>query len=86
MNQVRISTDDHTTSKGFIDGNPVQVRVEVNENDTNYRKGRLVNVIVGNREAEAVIVSDPIVVSLDHDRKSKVLSLIVEQDRSIKQS
>ena len=80
MNHVKISQDDVTATRDFSEGNPVQVRIMVDHDDTNYQKGRLVKVHYNDREADAVIVSDPIVISRDLEKKSKVLSLVVEQD------
>ena len=85
MNHIKIAHDDHVTVQDFDKGSPVQVRVEA-EDESQYKKGRMIRVTYENQVAEAVIVSDPIVVSTDGEKKAKILSLIIERDMSFKES
>lgn len=80
MNPIKISNDDISTGEDFVKGNPIQVRVLVRfDNDAEYQKGKSVTVLYDNRQLEATIVSDPLVISEDPEKQSKILSLIVEQ-------
>lgn len=80
MNTITILSEDLITYKNFEEGNPVQIRVRVNENDDDYEKGAFVKVIYKNRESNAKIVSEPIVVTENQDQaNTKELSLIIEK-------
>lgn len=81
MNPIKISNDDISTGEDFAQGSPIQVRVLVRfDNDAEYQKGKSVTVLYNNKEIEATIVSDPLVISEDPEKQSKILSLIVEQN------
>ena len=86
MNHITIAADDRVTAKDFTKGSPVQVRVEITGDESQYKKGRMIRVTYESQETEAVIVSDPIVVSTDLERKTTTLSLIIERDMSFKES
>ena len=80
MNAITILSEDLITYKNFEEGSPVQIRVHVSDKDETYEKGTLVNVIYKNKESNAKVVSDPIVITENKDQENiKELSLVIEK-------
>lgn len=84
MGSITISPEDKTNVRDFDEGNSVQVRVVIADNERpQYEKGKTVNVQYGDREASARIVSDPIVIDDRKEKGKKTLSLIVEKAQAM---
>jgi hypothetical protein len=80
MNPITINSTD-TSVQDFKEGHPIQVRVNVKENEMKeYRKGATVKVICEDIEATGRIVSEPLELeSKEENTGKKTLSLIIEK-------
>lgn len=80
MKPISISESDKITFRDFNEGNSVQVRVSVPEGEMkSYSKGTAVKILHEGQEANARIVSEPLVVSGTTGPGERLLSLIVEK-------
>lgn len=80
MGSVNIDAEDSISVKEFEDGNSIQVRVLIsNEEKSEYEKGKKVKVIHDGGEMTGKIVSDPILIDRKRDDGKITLSLIVEK-------
>lgn len=80
MASVTIPNDDKNNLKDFDEGNSIQVRVSVSDDEkAQYEKGKTVKVEYDSKEASARIVSDPIVIDDKKEKGRKTLSLILEK-------
>ncbi len=80
MVSVKIPSEDKNNVKDFDEGNSVQVRVVVNDDEKKeYEKGSTVKVEYASKEASARIVSDPIVIEDKKEKGKRTLSLILEK-------
>jgi hypothetical protein len=80
MATINISSNEEFIFKDFRAGNSVQVRVKVPPSEQReYEKGKTVDVIHGNFQAKAKIVSDPLEVGSSLEGEARTLSLIVEK-------
>ncbi len=80
MKPISISESDKITFRDFNEGNSVQVRVSVPENEVKtYAKGTSVRITHEGQEASARIVSDPLIVSGTTGPGERLISLIVEK-------
>jgi hypothetical protein len=78
MKAINISSEDKITFRDFNEGNSVQVRVAVREDEVEtYTKGATVKVVHEGTETSARIVSDPLVVNGNPAPDEQLLSLIV---------
>lgn len=84
MGSITISPEDKTNVTDFDNGNSIQVRVVISDNEKpEYEKGKRIKVAYGGREAAARIVSDPIVIDDKKEKGKKTLSLIVEKAQAM---
>lgn len=80
MGSVNIDTQDNTSIKEFEEGNSIQVRVVVSQEEKpEYDKGKSIRVIHEGKESTGRIVSDPIVIDRKREDGKLTLSLIVEK-------
>jgi hypothetical protein len=80
MTTINIPEADTISFKDFSEGNSIQVRATVSKSDEHaYDKGQTVTVTHQGNEANAKIVSDPIVINESTPDGKKTLSLIVEK-------
>jgi len=80
MGSVNIDAEDTTSIKDFEEGNAIQVRVLVsNEEKRDYDKGKKIKVIRDGSEMTGKIVSDPILIDRKREDGRVELSLIVEK-------
>lgn len=80
MVSVTIPSDDKNNLKDFDEGNSIQVRVIVSDEEkASYEKGKTVKVEYASKEASARIVSDPIVIEDKKEKGKRTLSLILEK-------
>lgn len=78
MIEIPIPESDNISFKELTAGNSIQIRVNVQENEKEYKKGEKVRVIYQDQETVAKIVSDPIVIDNARDM-IKMLSLILQK-------
>ena len=80
MKKISIPEADTISFKDFSDGNSIQIRAEISKADEHsFDKGQMVTVTHQGTEANAKIVSDPIVIKESSGDGKKTLSLIVEK-------
>ena len=80
MTKISIPEADTISFKDFSDGNSIQVRATVPKaEEHSFEKGQTVTVTHQGNEANAKIVSDPIVINESTSDGKKTLSLIVEK-------
>jgi hypothetical protein len=80
MTKISIPEADTISFKDFSDGNSIQVRAVVSKaEEHSFDKGQTVTVTHQGSEANAKIVSDPIVINESTADGKKTLSLIVEK-------
>jgi hypothetical protein len=81
MGSVNIDTEDNISIKDFEDGNSIQVRVIIAQDEKGeYDKGKKVKVVHEGTEMKGKIVSDPILIDRKREDGRITLSLIVEKD------
>lgn len=80
MGSVNIDTEDSISVKEFEDGNSIQVRVLVSQEEkVEYEKGKKVKVLHDGGQMTGKIVSDPILIDRKREDGKVTLSLIVEK-------
>jgi hypothetical protein len=80
MGSVNISQNDSTNFKDLDEGNSIQVRVTIpEEQQDDYKKGKTVQVTHMNKQVTGKIVSEPIPIDDKKEKGKIVLSLIVEK-------
>lgn len=80
MGSVNISQNDSANFKDLDEGNSIQVRVTIPEEQKNdYEKGKTVKVTHMGKEVTGKIVSEPILIDDKKEKGKVVLSLIVEK-------
>lgn len=80
MGSVNISQNDSANFKDLDEGNSIQVRVTIAEDQKkDYEKGKTVKVKHMNKEVSGKIVSEPILIDDKKEKGKVVLSLIVEK-------
>lgn len=80
MGSVNINAEDGISVKEFEEGNSIQVRVVVSEDEKRqYSKGEKVKVVHDDGEMTGKVVSDPIVIDRKREDGRLTLSLIVEK-------
>lgn len=80
MGSVNISQNDSANFKDLDEGNSIQVRVTIAEDQKkDYEKGKTVKVKHMNNEVTGKIVSEPILIDDKKEKGKVVLSLIIEK-------
>ena len=80
MGSVNIDAEDSISVKEFEEGNSIQVRVLVSQEEKGeYDKGKKIKVIHDGGEMTGKIVSEPILIDRKRDDGKVTLSLIVEK-------
>ncbi|MBT1700787.1 hypothetical protein KK083_28105 [Fulvivirgaceae bacterium PWU4] len=80
MGAVNISQNDSANFKDLDEGNSIQVRVTIAEDQKkDYEKGKTVKVKHMNKEVSGKIVSEPILIDDKKEKGKVVLSLIIEK-------
>jgi len=75
MNSITI--DNLLSEKEFLEGNAIQVRVTIKGGEPEYQKNNQLAIIHQGKQANARIVSEPILIA--QEENGKVFSLIIEK-------
>ena len=80
MGSVNINAEDGISVKEFEEGNSIQVRVVVSDEEKRqYNKGEKIKVVHDDGEMTGKVVSDPILIDRKREDGKLTLSLIVEK-------